>query len=146
MIDIVTSQLEISQPGNILDVLRVSFSSVDPEKSARIVNRLIARFLDKQLRDKIAATQNANSWLSDRLQTMQEEVLNAEHQAAEFRSNNRLAVGNDISLTDSQLADLTRKLNEVQAAKAEQEAKADTDREGARVRRHWGGAGFSSGF
>ena len=127
VIDIVASQLEISQPGDSY-VLRVSFSSVDPEKSARIVNRLIARFLDKQLRDKIAATQNANSWLSDRLQTMQEEVLNAEHQAAEFRSNNRLAAGNDISLTDSQLADLTLKLNEVQAAKAEQEAKLQTAR------------------
>ena len=116
------SQLEVSQPGGSY-VLRVSFSSVEPAKAARIVNRLIERYLDRQLRDKISATQKANSWLSERLQTMQQEVLDAERRVAEFGSNNRLAIGTDTSLTDAQLADLTRKLNEVRAAKAEQEAK-----------------------
>ena len=122
VISMFASQLEISQPGDSY-VLRVSFTSVDPTKAARIVNRLIENYLVKELDEKIRATQNANSWLSGRLQTMQQEVLDAEHRVAEFESTNRLAIRTGGSLTDAQLADLTRKLNEVRAAKAEQEAK-----------------------
>jgi uncharacterized protein involved in exopolysaccharide biosynthesis/Mrp family chromosome partitioning ATPase len=114
--------LDVTQSGKAY-VLQASFTSTSPVKAAEIVNRLTDLYVERQLQDKLAATQKANLWLTDRLRTQQQEVLESERSAAELRSKYQFVAGKGASLTETRLDQLNRALIETRNAEAEKQAK-----------------------
>jgi succinoglycan biosynthesis transport protein ExoP len=116
------NKLDVIQSGKAY-VLQVAFTSIDPVKAAKIANRLTELYVEKQLQNKLSTTQKANLWLTDRLRTQQQEVLDAEQTVAEFRSKYQFVAGKGVELTETRLDQLNRALIETRAAEAEKQAK-----------------------
>jgi uncharacterized protein involved in exopolysaccharide biosynthesis/Mrp family chromosome partitioning ATPase len=116
--------LDVIQSGKAY-VLQLAFTSVDPVKAAKIANRLTDLYVEQQLQDKLSTTQKANLWLTDRLRTQQQEVLDEERNVAEFRSKYQFVAGKGASLTETRLDQLNRALIETRAAEAEKQAKLE---------------------
>lgn len=110
-------------------VLTISYTSLDPFKAARIANGMAQFYVESQLREKREATARANSWLSKRLRSLQQEVLHAEQAAARFETDNQLVVAKGTVLTEAQLAELNRELIETRVEKVEKQAKLQLIRE-----------------
>ena len=86
-------------------------------------------YVANQLRDKREATAVANAWLSERLQALQQEVIEAEQAIARFQAENQLFASEGTALTEAQLADLNRELVATRAEKVEKQAKLRQVRE-----------------
>ena len=59
-------------------IIAVTFTSENPEKSARIANKLADAYLVSQLEAKFQATKRANQWLNSRLASLQEKLQESE--------------------------------------------------------------------
>jgi len=65
-IDVFSGRLELlADPAAY--VINIGFNSTDPEKAARIANRVAEMYVDDQLNNKIFATDRTSSWLEERL-------------------------------------------------------------------------------
>lgn len=112
-------------------VFQLAFTSEDPEKAARIANRIAEMFVDDQLKAKLVTTSRVNAWLEERLATLKDEVTRAEAEVQRFRVENNLvtAGGQGPTLSDQELADLNRELIVARAQLAEKQARLRTMRE-----------------
>jgi len=104
-------------------IINVGFNSPDPEKAARIVNRVAEMYVDDQLNNKIFATDRTSAWLSERLAELEIELREAEEQVAEFRSRNLVGAGQGLTLNQQELSDLNRDLIVARGQVAETQAK-----------------------
>jgi succinoglycan biosynthesis transport protein ExoP len=91
-------------------IINIGFTSPDPEKAARIVNRVAEMYVDDQLNNKLFATDRTSSWLEERLVELESELRDAEEQVADFRSANLVSDGRGITLNQQELSDLNRDL------------------------------------
>ncbi|NJM55244.1 MAG: polysaccharide biosynthesis tyrosine autokinase [Verrucomicrobiae bacterium] len=110
-------------------VINIGFSSPDPEKAARIVNRVAEMYVDDQLNNKVFATDRTSSWLEERLAELEVELREAEERVAEFRSNNLVGDGSGITLNQQELSDLNRDLIVARGEMSETQAKLRLVRE-----------------
>lgn len=110
-------------------IINISFSSPDPEKAARIVNRVAEMYVDDQLNNKIFATDRTSSWLEERLAELEVELREAEERVAEFRSTNLVGAGQGLTLNQQELSDLNRDLIVARGEMAENQAKLRLIRE-----------------
>src|SRR3546814_13778020 len=83
--------------------MRLSFSSLDPERSAAIVNNIAGLHVQKQLQAKRNGARRAIAWMDKQLPVIQQDVLYAERSIAEFRSKHPLLATKRGSLTEDQL-------------------------------------------
>jgi polysaccharide biosynthesis transport protein len=104
-------------------IINVGFNSPDPEKAARIVNRVAEMYVDDQLNNKIFATDRTSAWLEERLAELEVELRQAEEQVAEFRSRNLIGTGQGLTLNQQELSDLNRDLIVARGQVAETQAK-----------------------
>ena len=51
-------------------VISIGFTAADPQEAARIVNAYATQYVDDQLKDKTAATEQATGWLGQRIQEL----------------------------------------------------------------------------
>src|SRR3546814_8380764 len=84
-------------------VLRVSFSSLDPERSAAVANHIAELHVQKQLQAKRNGARRAITWMDKQLPVIQQDVLDAERRIAEFRSQHPLLAAKSGTLTEAQL-------------------------------------------
>ena len=110
-------------------VINIGFNSPDPEKAARIVNRVAEMYVDDQLNNKVFATDRTSSWLEERLAELEVELREAEERVAEFRSNNLVGDGSGITLNQQELSDLNRDLIVKRGEMSETQAKLRLVRE-----------------
>jgi len=103
-------------------VIRISVTSEKPKKAAEIANTHARLYILDQLEAKFDATEQANDWLSGRLETLREDVVNAESLVSAYRVEHSLGDGNDDSIVQQQLTDansqLTLARSELAAAQA----------------------------
>lgn len=103
-------------------VIRIAATSEDPRKAALIANTQARLYIVDQLEAKFEATQQANDWLSGRLEELRQATLEAEGLVSAYRVENNLGEGNDQSLVEQQLNDansqLTLARSELAAAQA----------------------------
>jgi len=110
-------------------VINIGFNSPDPEKAARIVNRVAEMYVDDQLNNKVFATDRTSNWLEERLAELEVELREAEERVAEFRSSNLVGDGSGITLNQQELSDLNRDLIVARGEMSETQAKLRLVRE-----------------
>jgi polysaccharide biosynthesis transport protein len=108
---------------NFTYVLTIGFTSQDPAKSALIANTTADLYILDQLEAKFDATKQANSWLSERLDTLREGVIAADNALAAYETEHALGAGERESLIEQQLNDANGQLMLARADRAAAEAR-----------------------
>jgi succinoglycan biosynthesis transport protein ExoP len=106
----------------LTSVIRISATSVNARKATTISNTLANLYIVDQLEAKFEATSQANDWLSERLEELRTQVVEAESLVAAYRVENSLGDLGDRSLIEQQLNDANAQLtfarSELAAAQA----------------------------
>lgn len=104
-------------------VISLRFMSEDPAKAARIANAMAEEYLATQIEAKNAAAERAIQWLSEKINDLRGEVLEAEAKIVEYRTNNKLVNTNEQNPLTLQFFQLNSQLALAQAQRAEAEAR-----------------------
>lgn len=118
------TRLRVVQQGDSY-VMKVSFTSVDPAKAARVANAVAEQFIAYQLESKQSVTRSASEWLGHRLSDLRQELETSERAKQAFSAANGLMVANGIDVPDQELA---------QVAQSAVAARADASEKAAKVR------------
>jgi len=84
VIDAVASALEVQLVRNS-QLIRLSFESPDPAFAATVANTFADLYIENDLDARMAMTQKAAAWLTDRLKTLQRSLEDSERALQEFR-------------------------------------------------------------
>ncbi|WP_048708458.1 GumC family protein [Microvirga massiliensis] len=107
-------------------VIEVAFTSVDPDKAARIANATADAYIADQLESKAQAARNGGQWLEVRIEHLRKQLSTAARAAQEFRAQNNIVdAGNRGLLDDQQLAELNSQLVLARARTAETQARLE---------------------
>jgi capsular exopolysaccharide synthesis family protein len=121
-INIFSSNLTVQNDGSSY-LISIDFTSPNPEKAALVANRVAEIYVNDQLKSKLLASDKTSIWLEDRLDSLQEEVLNAEKAIADFVAENDIDRNQGSTLTEQDISNLNRELITVRAEMAERQAK-----------------------
>src|SRR5690606_36867376 len=86
---IVSGRLSAEQVGCSY-VISLTVLSEDPAKAARIANVMAEEYLASQVEAKYAAAERATKWLSEKINELREEVLEAEAKLVKCRTSANL--------------------------------------------------------
>lgn len=104
-------------------IIGVNFTSLNPEKSARIANAFAGQYIANQVSDKGGANRQANSFLEARLNQLRGEVQSAEAAVEAYRSANNLLTSSGATLTEQEVSTYNQQLATAQADQAVEEAR-----------------------
>lgn len=94
-------------------LLKVSFESESPKLAALVANTIPSVYISDHLESKIAITNKAATWLSDRRVILRETLQASEQKLHQFREDNDLVgVSGVAGLVSQELNQLTRQLSE----------------------------------
>jgi capsular exopolysaccharide synthesis family protein len=123
IVDVFLNQVDVSTLGRS-HVMSVQFDSVDPYKAAKIANALASAYLQQQRQQKVATSNRVESYLTDRIKELRDQVESSEQAVAQYRKENGLYnTGKDTGLTSQQLGELNSQMIMAQTAKAESDAR-----------------------
>lgn len=108
-------------------VMEVSFTSLNPEKSAAIVNALVEAYIAEQLEARYQSARRAGLWLLARINELRANAAAAERAVADFKEKNNIVVvdtGGKL-MNEQQLSELNTQLILARAATAEAKARLD---------------------
>jgi capsular exopolysaccharide synthesis family protein len=104
-------------------VIRISFTSEDPQRAQAVANSLAQLYITQQLEAKFDARQKANTWLSERLSKLRDEVETADRAVEQFRARAGVVEGRDTRLINEQISQLNTQVivarSELNAARAQ---------------------------
>jgi exopolysaccharide transport family protein len=105
--------------------IKLVYTSIDPALSQRIVNTVADLYLVSQLEAKFEATRRANTWLSERVQELKQQVQASEQVVQQWREANNLTAADSKGTTVStqQLGELNTQLILASADRAQKEAR-----------------------
>lgn len=118
IIETFLGKLEVNRRGRSR-VIEIAFESEDPRTAVLVANTLADLYVVEQLEANFEMTQQATTWLSDRLTGMREAVAASEAAVEEFRSREGLIEGDRSSLAVQQISELSRELILSRTARAE---------------------------
>jgi uncharacterized protein involved in exopolysaccharide biosynthesis/Mrp family chromosome partitioning ATPase len=105
--------------------IHVLYRAWTPESAAAIVNAHLESYQRLQVQAKTVAAQSANSWLTNRVDELQNQLQTAEIAVARYREEHHLTgTAKDNSALSQQLASLNSQLITAQADLAESEMRA----------------------
>ncbi|WLS11083.1 polysaccharide biosynthesis tyrosine autokinase (plasmid) [Shinella sumterensis] len=104
-------------------VLAVSFRSTDPQLAAAVTKRYAEAFFEDQLSANFTATEQASTWLQERLTDIQSRAQEAALEVERYRSENGLTTTRGELMSEQQLADLNSQLILAQADAASASAR-----------------------
>ena len=125
IVDRVRNHLKVARTG-LTYLLEVSFISQSPAKAAKLANAFADRYLLAQLDAKFDATQQANTWLSGKLEGLRQQVLAAETASQQYRIANNLMSAQGTTLTEQEISTLDQQVAAARATEAEQAARLNT--------------------
>jgi succinoglycan biosynthesis transport protein ExoP len=67
------------------DIIRISYSSLDPKLSADIVNKVIATYIQRSYETRFASTQRVSNWLSSTLDDLKQQVETSQEQMMDLQ-------------------------------------------------------------
>lgn len=103
-------------------LVRLSFSSEDPQLARAVANALGDEYINSQLDARLGITQKASSWLGGRVAELRERLEQSELKLEQFRAEHNLVdVEGVTSLDQRELERLNEQLSEARARKAETE-------------------------
>jgi len=109
-------------------VINIAATSETPSLARDIANAYADAYLTSQLEAKFDATERANEWLNDRVETLREEVLAREEAVARFRDEAGLIDAEGATVAEQQVADLNSQLAIQRAELSEARARLDAVR------------------
>ncbi|MDG2520482.1 polysaccharide biosynthesis tyrosine autokinase [Caulobacter segnis] len=127
IVDRVLGGLGVRRSG-LTYVINVSYTSVDPAKSAKIANAFADLYLLEQLEAKFDATKQANTWLNTKLNELRGQVQTAENAVAQYKIANNLLSSSGATLTEQEISAYNQQVATSRAAQAEQEARLSAAR------------------
>lgn len=109
-------------------VINVSYESESPTKAAAIANKFAELYLLEQLEAKFDATQQATTWLNERLEGLRQQVLTDEAAVQQYKIANNLLSAAGTNLTEQEISNYNQSLAEARAEVAASEARLNTAR------------------
>lgn len=109
-------------------IVGIGFTSLNPEKSAKIANAFAEQYILNQIEAKYAANRQANTFLEGRLQQLRGEVLSAETAVEQYRVSNNLLSSSGTTLTEQEISSYNQTLATARAEQAVEEARLRTAR------------------
>jgi capsular exopolysaccharide synthesis family protein len=103
------------EPEDASRLIRISFTSSDPAKSALIANRLVEEYIKSQLETKTEGARRAAEWLEARLTELGDTVRSLEQDVQRQRTETGT---NRIGIVSQRLAQINTQLVDAQAASA----------------------------
>ncbi|MFC7292886.1 GumC family protein [Hirschia litorea] len=104
-------------------VIEVAVTSESPEMAAKISNALANLYLGTKMETQFASADNANVWLSDRLEQLKQELQIKEAAVQVFRADKGLLTAEGVSLVETQIADVQSAVVSSRAEYAEKMAR-----------------------
>jgi polysaccharide biosynthesis transport protein len=103
---------------------QIQFESHDPALSAKVSNTLAEVFIESDLESRLAMTQKASSWLTERMGDLRKKLDESEKALQDYRDRERIVDAKGVALSGAsrQLDELTRSLVESRQKRAEAEA------------------------
>jgi uncharacterized protein involved in exopolysaccharide biosynthesis len=110
-------RLEI-EPRRNSKLVKVSFSSFDPELAARVANAVVANYIESSLQRRYSAGNEAREFLQKQLIHMQAALERADQALQDFARRKHIAdLEEHVGLANQKLKELNEKLTEVQVEK-----------------------------
>jgi succinoglycan biosynthesis transport protein ExoP len=108
-------------------VIEVGFTSLNPEKAAKIVNTLVDAYVNDQLDSKYQAARRAGVWLLERIKELRAQATAAERAVVDFKEQNNIVSVDPTGrlINDQQLAEVNSQLILASAATAEAKARVE---------------------
>ena len=123
--DTVSRSLDVTRVGRSY-VEQIAFTSLDPDKAAKIANAFADAYIEDQLQAKFEATRRASVWLSERIGELRQQASDAYKEVQDFKSKNGIIIGIDGKLaSEVELDHLSAALAKARADTSEAQAKLD---------------------
>lgn len=106
-------------------VMEVGFTSLDAEKSAKIVNTLVEAYVAEQLDAKYQAARRAGLWLLARINELRANATVAERAVVDFKEKHHIVDAGGKLISEQQLSEVNSQLIIARAATAEAKARLD---------------------
>lgn len=106
-------------------VFSVSVKTTDPQKSVLMANTLAEIYIADQIAVKFEATENAVTWLSERVTELEVELKTREDEIKELRSGSSLVTPEGLAALNQQASDMSDRLSDLRAAAEGAEARLD---------------------
>ena len=71
---------------------QIAFTSLDPDKAAKIANAFADAYIEDQLQAKFEATRRASAWLEQRIGELRQQASDAYKEVQDFKSNNGIII------------------------------------------------------
>lgn len=117
-------QRDIKRAG-LTYVMDIEFTSVSPEKAARIANAIADSYIVDQLEAKYQSTKRASVWLQDRIKELRTQATAAQRAVVNFKETNNIVDTGGRLMSEQQLAEVNSQLIMQRAATAEAKARFD---------------------
>ena len=105
---------------------QIAYTSLDPQKAARIANAFADAYIEDQLEAKFDATRRASIWLEQRIGELRKQASDAFKEVQDFKSQNGIIIGVDGKLaSDVELDQLGIALAKARAETSQAKAKLD---------------------
>jgi polysaccharide biosynthesis transport protein len=105
---------------------QIAYTSLDPDKSARLANAFADAYIEDQLQAKFEATRRASAWLEQRIGELRKQASDAYRDVQDFKSKNSIIIGVDGKLaSEVELDQLGVSLAKARADTSQARAKLD---------------------
>ncbi len=105
---------------------QIAFTSLDPDKAAKIANAFADAYIEDQLQAKFEATRRASAWLEQRIGELRQQASDAYKEVQDFKSKNSIIIGVDGKLaSEVELDQLGIALAKARADTSQARAKLD---------------------
>lgn len=128
LVDSFIGRIDVS-PQQKSRLVNVSFTSYDPELSAKVTDSIAKSFIDLNIESKFEATQQAREWLEKQLEAMKAKVEQAEEKLNEYAAKNEIifldkeSKGNDSeNIITKRLSELSTELTTATSDRIHKEA------------------------
>jgi polysaccharide biosynthesis transport protein len=121
-VDLLLSKLDVTPEGRSR-VIKISYSSKNPELAQQIVNTLATLYIQSQVDARSGATRRANRWLNERIAELGHQVEASEIAVEDFRKEAGLVGGNNTSVASQQVFEVSTQLTVARAERSEAEAR-----------------------
>ncbi|MGY9046351.1 hypothetical protein P775_05735 [Puniceibacterium antarcticum] len=98
-------------------VFQITIETTDPEKSASIADALVDLYILNQLEVKFDATEQATTWLTERVTDLQAQLEQAEAKVRDFQANTDLVDQASLEAQDRQIKDIRDRIETTRVTK-----------------------------
>jgi len=116
-------------PAPLARVITIQYSSTDPALAARASNMLAEIYIEGQQDQKVAATERASVWLSERVDEMRDLVVESQRKLEEYRNTAGIIEIGDATLLRQQLSQISQILLRAETERADLRARYERVRD-----------------